>query len=680
MRKRAAKRHRTGAGLLATALLLVLLIATEPDGRPEDQATGPVAAPAQQQPAAEKPAGAPVAGPPTTGVSPRAVRIPLGRFDGPAEGVRARTGVPKGVPVKGKRSLTVRREGTGPFSAVGLTWNGAPTADLTVAVRSHVPSKGWTQWRTADTAPADRDPDGRATAAKPGRKAPTARRNGTDLVWLGPSDGLELVVTGRATRDLTDLAVDLIDPLTAPGDDAGPPPEKPAEAGRVYMPPIASRAAWGADERLMTWNPEMAGPVAAIAFHHTATGNDYLPDDVPKLLRSVYYFHAVSRGWGDIGYNVLVDRFGRLWEGRRGGLNMPVIGAHAGGFNRNTAGISAIGDHRTTPVPDGVIESAARYTAWKLSLDQNADPRGTTRLTGGGNTSRHQPGTTITVPRVFPHRLTNTTECPGDRGMDALDPIRNRAAALMGTRTRESTLRPRLATWNPAEARWRVNGAADVPATPGDLPAAADYDGDGATDLATWTPADGRWHVPGAPQEQLLGGPGDRPVPADYTGDGKAEPAVWRPADGVWQFAAGNSVQWGSEGDIPLPGDYDGDGKAEPAVWRPAEGTWYVRGKGTYRLGESYHVPVPADYDGDGDVEPASWSPITHRWFVWGAAPVTFGEDGDVPVVGQFDGDGKADRAVWRPPAGPDAEGTWLISGGASVEFGRTGDIPVAIP
>ena len=118
---------------------------------------------------------------------------------------------------------------------------------------------------------------------------------------------------------------------------------------------------------------------------------------------------------------MLVDRFGRLWEGRYGGLSRPVVGAHTGGFNRYTAGIAV--DRRPPHARRyrrAVIEAAARYTAWKLSLGPAVDPRGTVRLTGGGSTSRYPPDTTITVPRVFPHRQTNPTECPGNRGMDAL--------------------------------------------------------------------------------------------------------------------------------------------------------------------------------------------------------------------------------------------------------------------
>ncbi len=67
--------------------------------------------------------------------------------------------------------------------------------------------------------------------------------------------------------------------------------------------------------------------------HHTATPNTYTRAEAPGVVRAIYRYHTVSNGWDDIGYNVLIDRFGTVYEGRKGGLESPVIGAHASGWN-----------------------------------------------------------------------------------------------------------------------------------------------------------------------------------------------------------------------------------------------------------------------------------------------------------------------------------------------------------
>ena len=695
-------------------------------GAPNDQAT-PAAAAARRA-GGEDLARAPEtrsdppfepAAVPTPGVTtPRVGHLRLGGIDKPAAGVQVRAGVPKGIPLDGDatalrksrstRTLTVRRTDTDVFDAVGVTWAGDEKAPVSVALRYHVAKKGWTSWRAVGAGSADRDPaglppqrprTGRDPAAADRREPASAFRRGTELEWLGAADGIEVTVTGPRGRGISDVVVDLIDPMTAPGDEAaggagatppgpmGPvapaPPPAPGD-GRVPVPAIAHRADWGADERLMDWSPEYAGPVKAVAFHHTATANTYDPVDVPRILRAIYYYQAVSRGWGDIGYTALVDRFGRLWEGRYGGLARPVVGAHAGGFNRYTAGIAVIGDFRTTPVPGVAVDAAARYVAWKLSLGPAVDPRAAVRLTGGGSTSRHPVNTTVTVPRVFPHGQTNRTECPGARGLDALGGLREAAHRYMGIWAEPATLRARLAVWRPSDASWHILGGADpaLTGTVGDVPAPADFDGDGSADPATWSPLTGRWQIRnssgGTAEQYTLGLAGDRPVPADYNGDGRAEPAVWRPSDATWLLGPGPPIQWGQPGDVPVPADFDGDGGADLTVWRPSTGTWYVRGGGTFRLGEGYHVPLPADYDGDGNADPGAWSPATQRWFMWGKEPERFGEPGDVPVPGQYDGDGIADLAVWRPAAA--GEGTWFIKDRGSFGFGLPGDVPIVLP
>jgi len=157
---------------------------------------------------------------------------------------------------------------------------------------------------------------------------------------------------------------------------------------------------------------------------------------------------------------------------------------------------------------------------------------------------------------------------------------------------------------------------------PDDVPVPADYDGDGRADLAVWRAITGDFFAPGdngtwflinssdgTAVSVQLGALGDVPVAADYDGDGRADLAVWRPTNGAWLILGSRtgvvtSVGFGAPGDVPVPRDYDGDGTADLAVWRPRTGEWFilgsrsgsVLGRGWGAVGD---LPVPGDYDGD---------------------------------------------------------------------------------
>ena len=113
---------------------------------------------------------------------------------------------------------------------------------------------------------------------------------------------------------------------------------------------------------------------------------------------------------------------------------------------------------------------------------------------------------------------------------------------------------------------------------------AADFDGDGTSDLAVWRPTTGQWFVIDSGSNTFhvstFGVAGDIPVDGDFDGDSRADLAVFRPATGHWfrlNSAGFQDDQFGQPGDVPTPGDYDSDGKTDLSVFRPATGENFRR-------------------------------------------------------------------------------------------------------
>ncbi|WP_223206159.1 peptidoglycan recognition protein family protein [Streptomyces xanthii] len=206
-------------------------------------------------------------------------------------------------------------------------------------------------------------------------------------------------------------------------------------AARHYAarPHIVPRRVWLAGTETYHRDPvRYADRVEAVFLHHTDTPNRYDCADAPRIIRTLYAGQAGAKEWDDIGYNFLVDRCGNVYEGRAGGVDRPVIGAHTQGFNKNTTGIAAIGTFTEgTPVPRAMTEAIASVAAWKLG-PAGVDPRGHVRLVSSNSLSRFPAGTEASFSAISGHRDGYETYCPGLALMSQLPWIRDRAAELQG--------------------------------------------------------------------------------------------------------------------------------------------------------------------------------------------------------------------------------------------------------
>jgi hypothetical protein len=98
--------------------------------------------------------------------------------------------------------------------------------------------------------------------------------------------------------------------------------------------------------------------------HHTQSPNGYASAEVPAMLRAIYLFHRHVKGWHDIGYNFVIDRFGRAFEARAGGIDESVIGAHAGGYNQYSTGVAVLGSFMGAPISPAARATLESLLAW----------------------------------------------------------------------------------------------------------------------------------------------------------------------------------------------------------------------------------------------------------------------------------------------------------------------------
>src|SRR5439155_7130431 len=174
--------------------------------------------------------------------------------------------------------------------------------------------------------------------------------------------------------------------------------------------------------------PRYAKGVYFAVVHHTAGSNSYSQAASAAVVRGIELFHVRANGWNDIGYNFLVDKYGRVFEGRAGGIARNVIGAHAEGFNAGSVGVAVIGNYSSTSISPAAEHTLAQLLAWRLDV-AHVDPLGLVSWISGGK-PEYPKGSPVLLRAISGHRDTGFTSCPGTALYGRLPDLAREVAAI----------------------------------------------------------------------------------------------------------------------------------------------------------------------------------------------------------------------------------------------------------
>lgn len=344
---------------------------------------------------------------------------------------------------------------------VGVEWR-APV-DAGVWLRFRESGGGWSRWASAG-----------AHGHGPDAQAPAGSIVG-DPVWTGGATAMQV----RATRPLSGVRLHLVDVSAGVGARrqaasrsalaiaAALATVRPVLAAGPGQPPIIARSTWAQGMAPPRVAPEY-GAVRLAFVHHTENPNGYASAEVPAMLRAIWAYHRFAKGWNDIGYNFVVDLYGRIFEARAGGVDEPVVGAQAGGYNLLSTGVALLGSFGATPISPAARDALQRLLAWKLALHGlPAIGRVTVRVNPAGAVySRFPADAHVPLPRIAGHRDGDSTNCPGDALYAELPAIRRRVRELAPRPVRAAlALLPAPASAPPAPT--------EPPAAPAPAPTAA---------------------------------------------------------------------------------------------------------------------------------------------------------------------------------------------------------------
>ncbi|MEJ7636222.1 SpoIID/LytB domain-containing protein [Aeromicrobium sp.] len=279
-----------------------------------------------------------------------------------------------------------------PFAMLGVTWTGGLRDDQTVVeVRWREAgasgARTWSPWTELHTEPASEE-------GVPG----------TEPQWTGKADAAAVRVISSANARPEGLALSTIDPrgrsVSTTASTAST--MSTVSTAAVSRPAIISRATWGASTSGSCDSPIYGRTTRGAVIHHTAGNNTYTKSQSASIVKATQAYHKRSRGWCDIGYNFLVDKYGQIFEGRAGGTTKPVRAAHSGNgtVNEETMGVSLMGTFASTTPSAAMKTAVVNLVAWRFD-NYGIAGKGTYSIGG------------ITLNRIAGHRNVVSTECPG---------------------------------------------------------------------------------------------------------------------------------------------------------------------------------------------------------------------------------------------------------------------------
>jgi hypothetical protein len=161
---------------------------------------------------------------------------------------------------------------------------------------------------------------------------------------------------------------------------------------------------------------ETSEDVRFLLVHHSASPNNYTTGQSIEYLRSFYRYHtSAQKGWPDIAYNFLIDKYGQIFEGRQGSIKAPIRGDATGGSQGYALLSCFVGDHSDaapTTEAQAAMVSLLAWLAGTYSIDPA--PGATTEFVSRGS-NLHPKGKLVTTPTITGHRTMSHTTCPGDQ-------------------------------------------------------------------------------------------------------------------------------------------------------------------------------------------------------------------------------------------------------------------------